>query len=204
MPKTCKICFHPRRADIERTYADGTSWKAAIDKFKVSKNGYYRHRLHYLLNRDEIKASEVTRHIDEMTELLKTFNLVNSTVNRLLSLPVTKEILPATIRALTLRTRILETFLKARGVLEPPKITEIHVEREYTILANLILDLPEKWRTEIVDKLKREAEREQAAAGTSSGGGQTGSSSSSEMPIPSDGLGKLASKTDGGQDSKRA
>jgi len=202
MPKTCKICFHPRRADIERTYADGTSWRDAVKKFKVSKNGYYRHRLHYLLNRDEIKASEVIRHIDEMGELLKTFNLVNGTVNRLLSLPVTKEILPATIRALNLQTRILETFLKARGVLEPPKVTEIHVEREYTILANLILDLPGKWRTLIVDRLKREAEREQAAAGASSGGDQTGSSSTCEMSVPSDGLGKLASETDGRQDSK--
>jgi len=202
MVKTCKICFHDRRAEIEKTYQDGTSWRTVVKTFGVSKDGYYRHRRHYILSLEEIQAAEVIQHIDEIDELLKTLNFATIAVKRLLSLPITAETLSGAFRALRVRTRILEDLLKARGVLEPPRGIEIHIDREYTILANLIMDLPEKWRTLIVDNLKREAEREQAAADASSGRDQTGSSSISEASVPSDGLGKLASETDGRQYSK--
>src|SRR5438874_1481914 len=46
MPRTCTICVHPQRLEIEKAIVTGTSLRDIADQFGPSKNAVMRHRTH--------------------------------------------------------------------------------------------------------------------------------------------------------------
>ena len=115
--KTCSICFHEKRIEIEKTYEDPKSWRKALRKFKISQGAYYRHRLHYLVNQvdldDLIGFKEDEKYFCEFDELWKTYNLINEILRKLMSLPMSERTLNMTARFLALRLRALEDRIQA-------------------------------------------------------------------------------------------
>jgi len=115
--KTCSICFHVKRTEIEKTYEDPKSWRKALRKFKISQGAYYRHRLHYLVNQvdveDLIGSGEDEKYFCEFDELWKTYNLINEILRKLMSLPMSERTLNMTARFLALRLRTLEDRIQA-------------------------------------------------------------------------------------------
>jgi len=114
--KTCSICFHVKRTEIEKTYENPKSWRKALQKFKISQGAYYRHRLHYVVNQvdlEDLIGFEKDEEFGELNELWKTYNLINEILWKLMSLPMTESTLNMTARFLTLRLRVLEARIHA-------------------------------------------------------------------------------------------
>jgi len=169
--KTCSICFHVKRIEIEKTYEDPKSWRKALQKYHVSQGAYYRHRLHYLVNQvdveDLIGFGEDEKYFSEFDEFWKTYNLVNEILRKLMSLPMTERTLNMTARFLALRLRTLEDRIHAwtAEVIDSNWDESENEEKDESeenlyekLNQELISELPPEAKQRLLEKWKQELE----------------------------------------------
>jgi len=131
------------------------------------------------MNREERKTCEEIPNINEVDELLKTFNQAAKTVNRMFSLPISSETLAGALRGLAAKAKILELLLKIKGALPetPPK------EADFRMLIQLIFGLPEEGLKLVVEQIDRRiAMLTETASRDLPGGDQAQPPSPSEKP----------------------
>ena len=58
MPRTCTVCGHPKRLQIERAMVAGTSLRTIAERFGPSKTAVIRHRTHV--------ATAIARHTEAL------------------------------------------------------------------------------------------------------------------------------------------
>jgi len=166
--RTCSICFHAKRIEIEKTYEDPKSWRKALQKFKISQGAYYRHRLHYVVNEVELEdliGFEDDEKFSEIDELWKTYCLITHILWKMMSLPMTEGTLNMTARFLALRLRILEGRIHAFSTgfddsnwpedEEEDPNEKLRLEVFDKLRPEIKQQLLEKWKREIEDKLNQ-------------------------------------------------
>lgn len=72
MPRTCTICTHPERPEIDRALLDGEAYRTIAKRYGAGPSAVLRHREH--LPNQLVKASEAQEvaHADTLLEQVRT------------------------------------------------------------------------------------------------------------------------------------
>ena len=82
MPKTCSICQHPERQDIEASLRAGTSYRDTARRYNLSKDSLSRHRAKHMPRHTEtglVAAKEIVT-LSDKAEISATWNSTLLTV----------------------------------------------------------------------------------------------------------------------------
>lgn len=77
--RSCSICIHPKRKQIDQALVSGTSYRRIATQFVVSEAAARRHKANHLPDRLIVAHEQQEReaNLDVMTELRRTFERVN-------------------------------------------------------------------------------------------------------------------------------
>ena len=76
MPRTCTVCTHQARKDIDKALLDGGPYRGVAERFGASASAVYRHRQDHL-PKALVKAAEVAGFVVVILEMV-----VQEVVNR--------------------------------------------------------------------------------------------------------------------------
>jgi hypothetical protein len=124
MPRTCTICGHPSREEIDHALVSGKTYREITGNFPVSKSALERHRDH--ITASILKAKEATEIArgDDLVEDLRTLAVE---ANRLKSQAEESGNVRAAIAALREITRLIELRAKIAGELKGGQVNIINV-----------------------------------------------------------------------------
>ena len=73
MPRTCTVCSHPNRAEIDRALVRGESFRNVAKQHSVSTTALFRHRWEHIPKLlTQAQAAEETAHADTLLDQLRS------------------------------------------------------------------------------------------------------------------------------------
>jgi len=83
MSRTCTICSHEKRGDIEAAVVAGTSYRDIARRFETSKDAIARHASEHI--RASLRASEVVKEEARGLDVVKQLKDINATTLAILA-----------------------------------------------------------------------------------------------------------------------
>lgn len=115
MPRTCTICSHAQRAEIDAALVAGEPYRGIAQRFRVSPDAVYRHRAHVPAALARAKDAAEVAHGDTLLE--QVTGLQARTLAILTKAEKTGD-LPTALRAIGEARRNLELLGKLAGELQ--------------------------------------------------------------------------------------
>ncbi len=145
--KTCGICSHPRRPDIDAAMVDGASLRAIAGQFGTTKSALDRHRKHIAPALAQAKqASEVA----EASSLLSRVEKLVSRCERICSKAEEQEHWTGAVAAIREMRGCLELLGKLSGELHPGGVN-LSIQQSFADIS--IRDLSDQQLQDLLDIL---------------------------------------------------
>ncbi|MGO9666406.1 MAG: hypothetical protein ACLP66_24285 [Polyangia bacterium] len=122
MPRTCTICKHSNRHEIDQALVSGCSFRDVARQYETSPSAVHRHRSHILPAVAEAKQATDDAHADSLRDQLH--GLV-ATAHRIGQAAEAKHDLKTALAAVRELTRLVELTARMRGELpaQPVSVT---------------------------------------------------------------------------------
>jgi hypothetical protein len=124
MPRTCTICAHPKREEIDHALLSGKTYREITGNFPVSKSSLERHRNHITASLLKSREAEEIARGDDLVEDLRALAVE---ANRLKAEAEKSGNVRAAIAALREITRLIELRAKIAGKLKEGQVNVINV-----------------------------------------------------------------------------
>jgi hypothetical protein len=82
MPRTCTICQHPKRADIDKALVDGEPYRSIAKRFDTSDQAMYRHKAEHIP--EHLAHAEAAKEVASATTLLEHVRLSHARLEQML------------------------------------------------------------------------------------------------------------------------
>jgi hypothetical protein len=129
MPRTCTICSHPQRADIDAAAIAGASYRTIAHQFTVSRDALMRHKADHLLA--ELVKAKQAEDVSRATDLLTMATNRDKIALALLSRAERAGDLKTAVQALRVSLVSLELLARLRGELNEQTTVNVLVLPEY-------------------------------------------------------------------------
>jgi len=144
MPRTCTICNHNKRDEIDTLYIQGSPYRSIAKHFKLSESAAYRHIQH--LPKTLLKAKEV-KEIAKADSLLEQLEELQTRTNSVFKKAEKQKDLRTCLAAIREARGNLELIAKLVGELNEEKTINIHLNPEWieirTSILNALTPFPE-------------------------------------------------------------
>lgn len=139
MPRSCTVCIHPQRANIEEALVGGGPLRDIARHWSVSKDALSRHRAGHLpAALAQAKAAQEAARSDG---LLAELDALRMDAKRIQQRAERLDNLTAALAAVREQSRIIELLLRVAGELaESATTVNILVHPEWLALRSLILN----------------------------------------------------------------
>jgi hypothetical protein len=137
MPRTCTICSHPDRAEIDRALLDTDSLRDIAGRFDVSRSALDRHKADHLpeqLSKAQ-EADEVTQADDllgRLDELWKEAKEIEARAKK-------SDDLRTAIQGIGQLARIVEVMAKIRGEIDSRPVINVVISPEWIAIRSVLL-----------------------------------------------------------------
>ena len=128
MPKTCTICCHERRDEIDRALMAGEPLRDITGRVQIAKSALHRHKQHLSATLVKARESQDVAHADQLLEQLRELTIEARRIKQKAEAKKDYRTALAAVRELS---RIVEIVAKIRG--------EIDTRAEVNVM-NLRLD----------------------------------------------------------------
>jgi hypothetical protein len=149
--RTCTVCAHPERAEIDRRTVLRLPYRTIADQFGVSKTALIRHAKQHLP--ETLRLAEQARKAEEADRLLWDLRRLQARTLAALGEAEGAGDLPTALRAVKEARENLTLMMKARGDLDERPVLNVLVNPQWISL-----------RTEIVAALRPFPEAREAVA----------------------------------------
>ncbi|MGA7741810.1 MAG: hypothetical protein WCE40_08225 [Polyangia bacterium] len=122
MPRTCTICKHPNRHEIDQALVSGRSFRDVAGQYETSPSAVHRHRSHVLPAVAEAKQAKDDAHADSLRGKLAE---LEATAHRIAAKAEAKHDLKTALTAIRELTRLVELSARMQGELpaQPVAVT---------------------------------------------------------------------------------
>lgn len=150
MPRTCTICTHKKRAEIDQALVNGESYREITGRFPdTKKSSLERHKAHISKALTEAKHIETVEHAGDLLDMIQArLKKTDDILSKVDGTPdpddpkkkPVKSDYKTALLALRESRGYLELLAKARGELEPEGMIKIQVvvERENFLIEILM------------------------------------------------------------------
>jgi hypothetical protein len=138
MPRTCTICSHPLRAEIDRVLSEGGLIAQTASDYAVSPDALKRHRANHLLPAmaKELSSDPELAHVDPLAEIRSLYHRISDHLARAEAEPDNWQ----AIRAFHSEARRdLELLAKLMGDLDERPQVNILISPQWRELRTLIV-----------------------------------------------------------------
>ena len=144
MPRTCTVCVHPNREDVESLLLEGTPLRTIADRWSVSKTALIRHRDEHLPDRLlRARDAEEVATADNLLSDLR--DLQQATLRILRANEQIHEDHGVALRAIGEARRNLELLARLTEMLGPDTEVTVNVAidaRVQTVILSALEDYP--------------------------------------------------------------
>ncbi len=125
MTRTCTVCSHPQRAEIDRAALAGESYRNITQRYGVSKFAVCRHKADHLLA--ELVKAKQAEEVSRATDLLEMATIRDKLALALLSRAERAGDLKTAVQALRVSLVSLELLARLRGELNEQQQNTINI-----------------------------------------------------------------------------
>jgi len=141
MPRTCTVCTHPDRAEIDGRLVTGTTLREIAETFRLTITSVHRHQHSHLPA--SLKRAHQAHLAAEADGLLARLEELTSEAHRLKGKAEAAGDLRTALSAIRELVRIIELLAKLRGELdESPKLALVMVP-EWLVVQRVLAGFPE-------------------------------------------------------------
>jgi len=147
MARSCSVCSHPDRAQIDAALIEGGSYRDIARQWRVSKDAVARHKPHIEMAVAKVQEARETEVMSDAAGLSARLTSLTETAQRLLRNAEGRGDGREALLALRELTRLVEVESRIAAQAEAAKAVQVNVERLN------VLSLSEEDRTRLVARL---------------------------------------------------
>lgn len=135
MPRTCTICSHPKRAEIESAIVEGVAYRRIAAQFSISETSLRRHKYHIA---DSIKQSREAKEAAQSLDVVGQLKHTNKIALDILKESYDLKAYELTLKAIDRVQKQIELQAKLLGDIDMFHIN-IYVTPEWLAIRTLIV-----------------------------------------------------------------
>ena len=141
MPRTCTICGHEARTDIEEALVTGTPYRKIAERFSVSAAALSRHKSGHLP--EKLAKAQEAQEAAEADDLLRQIRVLQQTTLRILRDAEAAGKQRTALKAIAQARRNLEMLAELQGELARQPDVHVQIDAMQALILNALEDRPE-------------------------------------------------------------
>jgi len=137
MPRTCTVCGHPQRPEIDRALVEGATYRTIADRFGLSETALKRHKSEHLPG--HVAKAQEAAQVADADDLLQQLKALRNRAIRILQKAETAGDYRTALAGIREARGCIEVLMEVEGELDRRGVTNIIVNPEWVQIRTAIL-----------------------------------------------------------------